>query len=113
MDKLEVGEVQQATYRVGMRDAFHVPAVLVTGDRDLEPGTRVRFAGNMRQVYPCGPNQAPHGVVDPFLRQAAQYDEEFWVFLMPGTTSNLVHHFDVKGFDENGDDDNNDECRLC
>lgn len=93
---------------LGRRDAFHAPAILAQAAPNcwIEPGQRVWFVDeNMTLVDDMGEGPA-HGVIDPFLsreqvREANPFSDTeykqrpFWVLLLPGTTSNLTHHFDI------------------
>ena len=78
----------------GKRDAFHVPAVLVTSTNPVTGGQRVTFtAPNI--VTPAKDDTMSvryrfDAVVDPFLGVIPS-GNAFWVFLRPGTVSNLTH----------------------
>src|SRR5262249_48014782 len=72
------------------RDAIHIAVAPVTAAVRLEPGQHVGLVqeGNLELVGPCGGNI---GVVDPFLADAVEPGERFWLFLYPGTITGLRH----------------------
>lgn len=96
---IKVGQTGDAA-NVGMRDAFHVPCVLVTSDMKTFGGSPVKFL-NDSKVAPCE-TASSHGVVDPFLGQVLP-GQAFWVFVKPALVDNLVHSFEVRGVIENVD----------
>lgn len=72
----------------GKRDAFHVPAVLVTANKNINGGGLVKFI-SPTEVTDGAPYEYD-AVADPFVRNISK-GESFWVFLRPGTVSNLTH----------------------
>ena len=92
---------------LGTRDAVHVPFVVAEdgrtneeklrvdeGGRSIKPGDYVRFLDSeFRKFTPCDQAEA-QGIVNPFLERA-----DIWhpviVFLLPGLTGPVRHHFDI------------------
>lgn len=77
------------------KDAVHVAiAPAVAGSR-LSPGDPVT-------LHPDGSAHATAalgvGIVDPFLRSRVMPGERFWVFMHPGTVSNLRHEWSHPAF---------------
>lgn len=123
---MKIGEVKYTVFGdkdMGRRDAFHVPAILVASDQGipLMPGDPVVFTDvTYTRVRKCERDQTPQAIVDPFVTIIpAKYTSTlFWVLMMPGTTSNLTHHFDIEQplpslADLYDDDDVYDSCRGC
>lgn len=79
----------------GSKDAFHCPAVLVCSSQIVVPGQRVNFQDKTLRHVKVDIHGNGHGVADPFLNEPIQPGTYFWVLLMPETTKNLSHHFDV------------------
>jgi hypothetical protein len=135
MMKVNIGESSWADKKTimengGKRDAFHVPGILVTSDQVLCAGDRVAFTDSsfsvVRRVLL---GETPEAIVDPFLKSAITCSDFestdrqlFWVFMMPGMTKNLTHHFEIVDVDnppepisepESEDEDVWDTCRGC
>lgn len=98
---MKLGEVVKDG-RAGMRDAFHVPAVLVTCSQDLRPGDPVRFSDasgkSVVRVASWSDSYLIHAVVDPFrlgANRTIRAGELFWALLLPGLAGNLTHNFDL------------------
>jgi hypothetical protein len=72
------------------RDAVHVPVAAVMAAVRLAPG---QFVGLVQEanVDLVGPCDCPIGIVDPFLAQAVEPGERFWLFLYPGSITGLRH----------------------
>lgn len=88
---------------VGVRDAFHVPAILVWSGDELNGGDSVRFVDkNLTQIEKSD-KEHRHGIVSPFIKDHIySADHLFWVFLDPELVESLTHNFDVK-VDDIGD----------
>lgn len=83
------------------RDAVHIAVVPVIADESMHPGTRVTVhAGH---AWPAGKKNIV-GIVDPYLTEAVANGERFWVFLMPGSITSLVHHWTHPDFPAMSDD---------
>ena len=100
MKGLKVGQVSDAASDSGLgtRDAFHVPGIRVCADLDLEPGAHLLLESRDR-VVPCTREERT-GIADPFVHGMIITGQVFWLFLEPGLVTNLVHHFDVLGFQD-------------
>jgi hypothetical protein len=72
------------------RDAIHIAVAPVTAADRLLPGQHVGLVqeGNLELVGPCDRHI---GVVDPFLAEAVEPGQRFWLFLYPGTITGLRH----------------------
>lgn len=72
------------------RDAIHIAVAPVTAAEGLAPGRHVGFVqdGNVELV---GASDRPVGIVDPFLADAVEPGQRFWLFLYPGTITALRH----------------------
>lgn len=78
----------------GLRDAFHVPAIVARVPLGAYPGMPVRFTSEeATEVVWAG--YAPHGVVDPFLTGPVGPEQAAWIFLKPDSICRLRHHFDL------------------
>jgi len=96
MSKLTPGNPVSDLRRVGTRDAFHVPCVLVQSKEPVKPRDKVRFIDDKcKIVRVCGNSEQPHGIVDPFITVMPNDKEAFWIFLMPGIVKGLVHSFQM------------------
>ncbi|QJW94217.1 hypothetical protein [Frigoriglobus tundricola] len=72
------------------RDAIHIAVAPVTAEERLAPGQHVGLVqdGNLELVGPC---DRTIGIVDPFLAEAVEPGQRFWLFLYPGTITGLRH----------------------
>ena len=72
------------------RDAIHIAVAPVTAAERLSPGQHVGLvrAGDPELVGPC---DNTIGIVDPFLAEAVEPGQRFWLFLYPGTVTSLRH----------------------
>ena len=116
-----VGQINP-DYGVGQRDAVHMPCVLVWSSVNVYPSQRMKFCnGDKCQVEP--EIYTPHGIVDPFLTNPVTRVQKFWLFLLPGKISDLVHEFHIYGVDDKVhvvpapideiEDDAYDDCQGC
>jgi uncharacterized protein (TIGR02996 family) len=74
------------------RDAIHIAVAPVTAAERLQPSQHVGLVshdtervGAMRSPTSC------IGIVDPFLTQAVEEGQRFWLFLYPNTVTSLRH----------------------
>jgi len=90
-----LGKVNLAE-NVGRRDAVHVQVILVVSSSALPPSAKVRFTDDtLTSVRPCEWNESPHAIIDPFST-GANFGEKVNVLIMPGLTTDPVHHFEVR-----------------
>jgi hypothetical protein len=113
MKDLEIGQI---ITKPQSKDAIHVAIAPVMAGMTLQPGDKVWIEDG--KAYDVGtPLTPPDGVVDPFLKDCVKKGELFWVFLYPGTTTNLRHEWDHPSFkkEEEEDDGSSDDayCRSC
>jgi hypothetical protein len=77
------------------RDAIHIAVAPVTAAEKLLPGQHVGFVndpdrpGNTEIVGMWAEEKI--GIVDPFLVNAIEEGERFWLFLYPNTITSLRH----------------------
>ena len=80
---------------VGKRDAVHAPVIIATSMQKLKPGHSVCFIDKKcTMVIGCKPD-VRHGIVSPFLESDAPAETAIPILLIPDSTSNLRHHYDV------------------
>ena len=80
---------------VGKRDAVHAPVIIATSMQKLKPGQGVCFIDKkFTMVIGCKPD-VRHGIVTPFLENDAPAETAVPILLIPESTSNLRHHYDV------------------
>ena len=113
MSKPDIGYFGNADL-VGMRDAFHVPCVLVqAADReDITAGCRVRFITE-KMVSKSPENGEYDAIVDPFLESCpTPRQHAFWVFVKPDLVESFSHTYEIAGLTrvKNVSDD---ECSGC
>ncbi len=72
------------------RDAIHIAVAPVTAAALLTPGQHVGLI-HEDDTELVGPSERHIGVVDPFLSEAIQPGQRFWLFLYPGTVTGLRH----------------------
>ena len=95
------GQISTNPQELGLRDAFHIPAIQVKSKFFLNPGEPVSFI-DKESVIPCD-LQNRQGVVDIFLHNPVKPGKQFWVFLVPGIVTGITHTFHAEGVP--GDDD--------
>jgi len=80
-----------------VRDAIHFAVAPIMASRvgdELKPGTHVGLTSSGEAT----PWQRHIGIVDPFLRDAVQPGQTFWLFMYPNTITGLRHHWDHPSF---------------
>ena len=80
------------------KDAIHVACADVTAAEDLMPGDQIGLDSD---------NQAarldkPVGLVDPFLSRRVRKGERFWLFMFPGTVTDIRHQWSHPAFSLEG-----------
>jgi hypothetical protein len=76
------------------RDAIHIAVAPVTAAERLLPGQHVGLvAGDTEHVGAMASPAGCIGIVDPFLRQAVEEGQRFWLFLYPNTITSLRHYW--------------------
>ncbi len=76
------------------RDAIHVAVAPVEASMYLLPGQRV----GLQQDGRAGHVDKPIGIVDPFLEYPVLPGQKFYLFIFPGTTTNLRHVYFHEAF---------------
>ena len=79
---------------LNIRDAVHVAMIAVEyGSYELaNPGNKVKILHG--KAYPIeGEPTNYDGIVDPFLAEPVIYGQTFWLCLLPGSITSLVHHW--------------------
>jgi hypothetical protein len=112
-NKLQIGQIITTPQK---KDAIHVAIAPVMAGIILKPGDRVYIEDD--KAYDVGISLTPpDGVVDPFLKNCVHKGELFWVFLFPGTATNLRHEWDHPAFveknEETEDIEDDPYCRGC
>jgi hypothetical protein len=91
---MKIGQIDNES-PLGLRDAFHVPSVLVRSYQRLKAGDKVRFTDDsFKEVVPAG-QLAPHAIIDPFVKPF-KTTEQVWALLMPDSIGKLNHVFELK-----------------
>ena len=112
MSKPKIGELYHEQEELGRRDAFHVPAILVTSATTVLPGSWVRFTST-KEVRPSV-REKSHGMADPFVGGRIAVGVGFWVLLNPSIVMDLTHSFVVDGLDEGQyEAEADDSCAGC
>jgi len=93
MNELHIGRILSED-QSWEKDAIHVPIYPVVAASILSPGTRVAFTpgDEFTTVVAAKDEETPAvGVIDPFLEAPVQPGERCWMFLFPGTITQLRH----------------------
>lgn len=81
------------------RDAIHIAVAPVTAAEPLQPGQHVGFvASDTEHVGTTDSSDCHIGIVDPFLKQAVNKGERFWLYLYPNTVTSLRHYWTHPAF---------------
>ena len=87
----------------GLKDAVHVAVVCVMACGKLYPGQDIEFVdGSTDVVKGVDHPVAAIGIVDPFLRRPVFPEERFWMFLNPGTVTQLRHDWEHPAWKKGG-----------
>lgn len=73
------------------RNAIHVPITPIVAAEKLYPGQSVEI--NDGKAIHAGIGQAGVGIVDPFLRTPVFDGQGFWLFMLPGSVTDLRHEW--------------------
>src|SRR5882672_9558163 len=82
-------------------DAVHVAVVTMEAVETLYPGQDVTFGNgdDRTRVSRARGTLKPIGIVDPFLKDAVQPGQRFWLFLYPNTTTPMRHSWKHPDFE--------------
>lgn len=79
------------------RDAVHMAVAPVTAGETLAPGQHVTVDGEGKAYAPKVPGEGETiGVVSPFLRQAVEVGQRFWLLLYPENITGLRHEWGLR-----------------
>ncbi len=84
----KIGEI--ITDGDAVRDAIHVAIAPMIAAQNLKPGDHVGFYG-FGDTQEIIKNDAPVGIVDPYLTTPIKKGEHFYLFLYPNTITALRH----------------------
>jgi hypothetical protein len=115
MSDVRIGDLIPETGARPRRDAIHVAVFPAQASEEIERGEFVvvdrdgwaRSASSQRYAV---------GIADPFLPKSVEKGDKFWVFMLPGTITNLRHNWSHPNI---GDDEETDpgygssECQGC
>ncbi len=93
VDMNNVPELGKLIDGVAARDAIHVAVAPVTAGQSLLPGQHVGLTNGVALF-----NDDPIGIVDPFLTEAVEQGQRFWLLIYPGTITGLRHVFSHPAF---------------
>lgn len=79
------------------RDAIHLAVEPVIAAHALRPGEHIGFVDTNRRV---GVSKNPVGIVDPFLGEAVQEGQRFWLIVYPRRITSLRHVWEHPDFDK-------------
>ncbi len=93
------------------KDAIHVAIAPVTAGDHLQPGQHVKLVPDGSAIR--APVGRGIGIVDPFLHQAVEAGQRFYLFLYPNTVTGLRHDWSHPAFVEPtpADAEQDDFCR--
>lgn len=88
-DETQIGKLIPGGER--RRDAIHVAVAPVTAVERLEPGQHIGLLQANDTELVSAEAEELIGIVDPFLPEAVESGERFWMFLYPFTVSGMRH----------------------
>lgn len=80
------------------RDAVHIAVAPVTAGERLHPGEPIGFVERDTTVVLGVPDCDSIGIVDPFLKDAVEKGQQFWMYLYPGSITSLRHEWTHDAF---------------
>lgn len=81
------------------RDAVHIAVVPVIAHHRMNPGSRVGVHIDIGTRVLADAAAKPHvGIVDPFLEDAIEPGQTFWLFLFQGSVTTLRHEWTHPAF---------------
>lgn len=107
-----IGELS-TDQEAGLRDAFHVPSILVTSNDTLVPGECVSFLDASTVV--AATRFSYQAIIDPFIEDSVAPGQKVWAFIRPHLVGSLTHHFDAYSIPDMPVEENEDydECAGC
>lgn len=83
------------------RDAIHIAVAPVIANEKLFPGQDIGLLpGTTNRVSAKVRRDDTHGIVDPFLAGPVMPEQQFFMFLYPGTITSLRHEWTHPAFKE-------------
>lgn len=92
MSQVNLGQIVPFGSDAPIKDAIHVPVVLACANTDLSAGDRIRLTA-LEDCYDATFDPDGPAIVDPFLQGAVRAGKMFWAVMLPGTVTNLRHHW--------------------
>ena len=80
------------------RDAVHIAVAPVTAGERLHPGETIGFNDPITSIVLGVPDCDSIGIVDPFLKNAVEKGQQFWMYLYPGSITSLRHEWTHDAF---------------
>lgn len=81
------------------RDAVHIAVAPMIAGETMHPGQRIGLAfgsttvARRRHLHTDYGGIEPIGIVDPFLTEAVEEGQRFWMFLLPNTVTGMRHEW--------------------
>ena len=97
MEKLKLGSLVSRN-QLGVRDAIHVPVMVVSPRHLLAPGASVVVVDNYL-VEETHVLSERHGIIDPYLADTVDPTDACLLIIDPEAVSEVRHDFKVRGFD--------------
>ena len=96
-----LGKILPPGTQVGKRDAIHIPVLAAKAGNTLFANQAVIYQDGTA-YSPDNTDATPIGIVDPFLTEMVPQGKMFWVFLYPGTVTDLTHAWEHPAIPEIG-----------
>ncbi|MDE2020232.1 MAG: hypothetical protein KGJ13_07855, partial [Patescibacteria group bacterium] len=95
-----IGKIGTILDEFAKKDAIHIAVAPVVAGEKLQKGARVGLNSDGKAVFADNYEKSV-GIVDPFLRNDfVKKDERFYIFLYPGTITDLRHEWYHPSFPE-------------